>query len=68
MSAHQDASVSVPERLTETVKARVEPSLAEWLEKHARRTARSEGAVIRLALKQYRTNYYEEKGRQRGGS
>lgn len=54
-----------PERLTETVKARIEPTLAEWLTAHAKRTERSEGAVIRLALREYRTRYYEEKGRRR---
>lgn len=42
------------ERLSEVVKARVEPSLAEWLSRHARKMDRSESAVIRLALKDYR--------------
>lgn len=54
-----------PERLSEVVKARIEPTLAEWLRSHAKRTERSEGAVLRLALREYRVRYYEERGRKR---
>lgn len=39
--------------LTELVKARVEPDLKAALVKHANNTARSEGAIVRLALRDY---------------
>ena len=41
------------ERLTERLRTRVEPSLKQAVLARAAATARSEGAVVRLALRAY---------------
>lgn len=41
------------QNLTELVKARVEPELRRALQAEAQRAERSEGAVLRLALRRY---------------
>lgn len=45
--------IDVAERLTERLRTRVEPSLKQAVLKRAAVTGRSEGAVVRAALKAY---------------
>lgn len=40
-------------RLTELVKSRVDPDLKEALRREAERQNRSEGAIVRIALRSY---------------
>lgn len=47
--------------LTEKVGGVVEPELKQWVEQHAAKMERSEGSIVRLALRDYRAKMTRRK-------
>lgn len=48
--------------LTAEIKARVEPDDKAWVSKHAAKLDRTEGAVVRIALREYRAKVSKREG------